>query len=428
MTEDADRTLLARRQRALGPAYRLFYRQPLHVVRGEGMHLFDADGEEYLDAYNNVPCVGHSHPRVIEAVDAQMRRVNTNTRYLQDGVVDYAERLLATLPAAIGRLMLTCSGSEANDLALRVATSVTGHQGIIVTANAYHGVTQAVAAISPSLGEGVGLGAHVRTIPTPDLWRSGLATEAFTEAMVHHVRDAAADLIRHGHGVAALVVDAVFSSDGVHSDPTGWLTPAAEVVRSLGGLYVADEVQAGFGRLGEGMWGFDRHGVVPDIVTMGKPMGNGFPIAAAAFRPELLEDFGRRSRYFNTFGGNSVSVAAAGAVLDVIEDDGLITHAAEVGAGLRAGLDEIANACGQVGGVRGTGLFYGLDLVTDPGSTTPDPGLASAVVDGLRERHVLIGSSGPAGNVLKIRPPLVCTAGDATRLLDELAAVLGRAR
>lgn len=271
----ADQDLVSRRRRVMGPAYRLLYEHPVHFVRGNGVHLYDPAGEEYLDAYNNVPCVGHAHPAVSSAVAAQVELLNTNTRYLQEGVVDYAERLLGTLPDEVGNVMFTCTGSEANDLALRVARFVTGNTGLVVTENAYHGVTQAVAAMSPSLGEGVDLAPHVRLVPAPDLWASGLTAPEFADAMVRHVEEAVEDLRRHGHGVCALVLDSVFSSDGILPDPTGWIARAAEVVRRAGGLYVADEVQSGFGRLGTGMWGFPRHGVVPDIVTMGTPWATG---------------------------------------------------------------------------------------------------------------------------------------------------------
>lgn len=416
--------LLARRRRVLGPAYRLFYDEPVHAVRARGVHLWDADGVQYLDAYNNVPSVGHGEPRVIRAVQRQLERLNTNTRYLQDGIVDYAEDLLSTFPDELGHVMFTCSGSEANDLALRVARHVTGHTGVVVTANAYHGVTGDLAAMSPSLGPGVHLGPQVRVVPGPDQWRSGLDDASFAAAMTAHVAAAVDDLERHGHGVAALVADGVFASDGIFPHPTGWLAAAAATVRGAGGLYVADEVQPGFGRLGEGMWGFARHGVVPDVVTLGKPMGNGMPIAAAVFRPELLEDFGHRVRYFNTYGGSSACVAAAQAVLDVVRDDDLVAHAHAVGARLLAGVRELTAGLDQVGQVRGAGLYLGVDLVTDRRSRQPDPGLAAEVVTAMRARHVLTSASGAGANVLKIRPPLVFTDLDSERLLAVLTEAL----
>lgn len=420
---ESERQLVHRRDRVLGPAYRLFYEHPVTVDHASGVHLYDAEGNEYLDVYNNVPCVGHAHPHVVEAVHTQMQRVNTNTRYLQDGVVDYAERLLATFPEQLDNVMFTCTGSEANDLAMRVARWVTGGTGVIVTANAYHGVTEAVAAFSPSLGANVPLGEHVRVIPAPDPLRLGVTGAEFTRVMREHVQAAVDDLRRHGVQVCALIADCAFSSDGIHPDPTGWLADAAEVVRAAGGLYIADEVQPGFGRLGDGWWGFARHGVVPDIVTMGKPMGNGIPIAAAVFRPELLESFGASIRYFNTFGGNSVSIAAAQAVFDVIESERLIDNAKAVGDQIVAGIRSITAQDAAVAEVRGAGLFIGVDLVSDRDTLAPDTALATEIVNRLRERRVLISASGVQGNILKIRPPMAFRAGDADRLLSELDAV-----
>jgi 4-aminobutyrate aminotransferase-like enzyme len=427
------RSQVERRQRVLGPTYRLFYATPVEAVRAEGVHLYDADGREYLDAYNNVPCVGHCHPRVTAAVARQMSVLNTNTRYLQDSILAYSEELLGTFPGELGNVTYTCTGSEANDLAMRVARYRTGRDGVIVTANAYHGLTSAVAEFSPSLGAGSPLGAHVRVIDPPDELRLPPGRTA-AEHMRAQVRAAIADLERHGFGLRAFIADSIFSSDGVYADPAGFLRPVVDEVHAAGGLYIADEVQPGFGRNGDGWWGFQRHGIVPDIVTVGKPMGNGIPIAAAIFRPELLTKFGANIRYFNTFGGNTVSIAAAQAVLDVIRDEDLIENARAVGAYLLDGLKSLAAGRARIAQVRGAGLFCGVELTgvdgtgvdgTGPdGTLTPDGPLAARVVNGLRERGVLISASGPHGNVLKIRPPLPFSARDADRLLEELTAVL----
>ena len=266
-----DEARIARRARLLGPAYRLFYETPVHFVRGEGVWLYDADGQRYLDCYNNVASLGHCHPHVVAATARQSAIYASHTRYLNDIVLDYAEHLLATFPAELCHVMFTCTGSEANDLALRIAFAHTGGTGVIVTENAYHGVTLATASLSPSLGAGVPLGAHVRTVPAP--------TDAASFAA--DVQAAIADLTRHGIQPAALLVDTIFSSDGVHADPPGFLKPAAEAIRAAGGLFIADEVQPGFARTGEAMWGFQRHGLIPDMVSMGKPMGNGYPVAGS---------------------------------------------------------------------------------------------------------------------------------------------------
>jgi 4-aminobutyrate aminotransferase-like enzyme len=410
------RDIVARRTALLGPGYRLFYERPVEIVRASGVYLYDADGNEYLDAYNNVPCVGHANPVVTEAVARQLGQVATHTRYASTAIVDYAERLLASHDPAIGNVTFTCTGSEAVDLALRVARFATGARGVIVTENAYHGVTEAVAAISPSLGSNVPLGPDVRTVPPPDPTLGDAA--AVGQAFAASVEAAAADLERHGISLAAFVADSLFSTDGILPDPAGFLAPAVEAVRARGGLYVADEVQPGFGRTGDAMWGYQRHGVVPDLVAMGKPMGNGLPIAALAARPEVNAAFGRAVRYFNTFGGNNVCIAAATAVLDVIEHDRLVDNARDVGRYLRAG---IAKLGGPIGAVRGAGLYIGADLVVDG---APAPALAARVVNALRERRVLISATGPAANTLKIRPPLPFARGDADRFLAALQAVL----
>ncbi|HEY0295938.1 MAG TPA: aspartate aminotransferase family protein [Bordetella sp.] len=400
----AERAMIARRQRVLGPAYRLFYDKPLHIVRGEGVWLYGADGQRYLDAYNNVASVGHSHPRVVAAIAEQAAVLNTHTRYLHDGVLDYAERLLATLPEPLSQVIFTCTGSEANDLALRVARSCTGASGVIVTQLAYHGVTASVAAVSPSLGKSVPLGLETRTVAAPDTYRLDPATlGAWFAAQVQSAID---DMLRHGIRPAALLVDTIFSSDGVYADPAGFLAPAVEAIRAAGGLFIADEVQAGFARTGSRMWGFQRHGLVPDIVTMGKPMGNGHPIAAMVARPDVLERFGRESRYFNTFGGNPVSCAAAAATLSVIQDEGLQANAARTGQYLREGFRQLAQRHERIGDVRGDGLFIGVELVQDRASKAPAKEAMHGFVNRMREERILLSATGLHGNVLKLRPQL----------------------
>ena len=387
------RALVERRERALGTAYRLFYREPIQFVRASGTRLWDADGREYLDAYNNVPSVGHAHPRVVAAIAEQAATLNTHTRYLSAGLIDYAEDLLGTLPAAIGNVMFTCTGSEANDLALRIAKNATGGTGIIVTANAYHGVTTEVAAISPSLGGPESLADWVRVVDPLNLAAS--------------TREALADFDKAAITPAAFVIDTILASDGVFAEVE--LVEAVAAVRARGGLFIADEVQPGFGRLGTGMWGFDRYGLVPDLVTVGKPMANGHPVAAVLAHPELIEEFGKRVRYFNTFGGNTVSIAAAQATLDVLRDERLIDNARNIGAYLKG---ELA----RFGDVRGEGLFIGVELENEE--------RALSVVNDLRDRGVLLAASGPLNNVLKVRPPLPFSREDADLLLTELDRVV----
>jgi 4-aminobutyrate aminotransferase-like enzyme len=409
----ATRELIRRREAALGGAYRLFYAEPVEFARACGVYLYDPAGEPYLDAYNNVPSVGHSHPHVTEAVTRQLGTLNTHTRYLTEGVVGYAERLLATHElGAPARAMFTCTGSEANDLALRVARRHTGGTGVIVTANAYHGVTAAIAELSPSLGRGVALGRDVRVVPGP------AAGVNFTAAVAWAI----ADLERYGVRLAAFLADSLFSSDGIHPDPAGFLGPVAEITRAAGGLYIADEVQSGFGRTGTHMWGYQRHGIAPDIVTMGKPMGNGLPIAGLVARRDVLDEFGRDARYFNTFGGNPVCVAAASAVLDVLEAERLPANAAATGAYLKDALARLAADSTVLGEVRGAGLYLGID-VADPATGAPSAGLAGAIVNGMRERRVLISATGPEGSVLKVRPPLPFGPEHADQFLTALAEV-----
>jgi 4-aminobutyrate aminotransferase-like enzyme len=401
-----DRALIERRRAALGPAYRLFYEHPVHLVRGEDVWLYGADGTRYLDVYNNVVPVGHCHPHVVGAIAAQAGTLCTHTRYLAGPVVDYAERLLATMPAELGHVMFTCTGSEANDLALRIAADFTAAEGVIISDNAYHGTTHLIAGLSPSLGAGVALNPHARLVPPP-LHGDGARFAA-------DVARAVDELGRAGIRPCALLVDTIFTSDGVAADPAGYLAPAVEVIRAAGGIFIADEVQPGFGRTGAGMWCYARHGLVPDMVTMGKPMGNGYPVAAVAMQPRVVAAFGAKARYFNTFGGNSVAIAAAGAVLDVIEGQGLIQNAARVGQAFAAALRGTVG----LGPVRAAGLMIGVDVLTDAGA--PDAGRAGRLVNRLRDHGVLISASGRAGHTLKIRPPLTFGLEHVDLFMDRL--------
>ncbi len=414
------RAIVSRRAAVLGPAYRLFYERPVEFVRASGVHLYDAAGNEYLDAYNNVPSVGHCHPRVVEAVSRQVATLNTHTRYASTALLDYAERLLATFPARLDHVMFTCTGSEAVDLALRVARYYTRASGVIVTSNAYHGTTAAAAEISPSLGAGVALGHDVWTINLP-LERMATSSDVAQE-LAASVRTAIADMTRHGVRLAAFVADSLLSSDGIFPDPRGLLRPVADVVHEAGGLYIADEVQPGFARTGDSMWGFTRHDLDPDLVVMGKPMGNGMPIAAVAARAEVVEEFGTTSRYFNTFGGNSVCVAAANAVLDVIEEEALLENSRVVGDYLRGALRDVSARRDDVIAVRGVGLYVAANVVSPEDGST-DARRAGEIVNGLRERRVLISATGHAGNVLKIRPPLPFAKEHVDQFTDALGEV-----
>ena len=414
-------SVIARRQATFGASSVLVYQRPIRMVRAEGVWMFDADGRRYLDVYNNVASVGHCHPRVVEAIAKQAATLNTNTRYLYDNVHDYAERLLKTFPARLSNIVFTCTGSESNDLALRLTKSFTGGAGFVVTETAYHGNTEAVTEVSPSSFKTRTVPPHVRTVPPPDLYRH--PTNDLGARFAEEIAEAIADLKRNGVKFGGLLVDSIFSSDGIYADPAGFLKQAVDVVHKAGGLFISDEVQPGFGRTGTAMWGFQRHSVEPDIVTMGKPMGNGFPVGGVVTRPEILEAFCETTGYFNTFGGNPVAAAAGLAVLEVIEDEGLVENAKEVGGYFRSGLQEMASRHPSIGDVRSAGLFIGIEFSL-PGTTDPDAAAASYAINALKERGVLIGAAGAYGNVLKVRPPLCFSRDNADFFLETFDAVL----
>ena len=405
--------LVVRRRRVFGPTSMLFYARPLNLVRGEGVWLIGADGTRYLDAYNNVASVGHCHPRVVAAVSRQMATLNTHNRYLCEIVYTYAERLLATLPRELSNIVLTCTGSESVDLALRIARAVTGGTGFIVTEHAYHGNTLAVTEISPSSASAEPRNPHVFLVPAPDTYRT--RSKDVGPLFAANIRKAIAAMKRKKIRFAGLVADSIFSSDGIYPGQPGFMAEAIASVRKAGGMFIADEVQPGFARTGE-MWGFERHGIVPDMVVMGKPMGNGYPIGGVAVEPDLLETFGATAGYFNTFGGNPVAAAAGLAVLETLEAENLQQNALEIGTYLLAELNVVARRFKCVGDVRGKGLYIGVELVRDRKSKKPDRATATRVVEILRDRNILVGIAGPHGNILKIRPPL-CFERDHADLL-----------
>ena len=410
-----------RRAASFGASSVLFYAQPIEMVRAHGAYMFDAGGRRYLDLYNNVASVGHSHPVVVEAVSRQLTVLNTHTRYLNEGIEAYAEELLITFPDQLSNLVMTCTGSEANDLALRIAQRNTNAKGIIVTRAAYHGNTAAVAEISPSALRRRAPAKHVKVIDAPD---SRLASNR--DCALHFEQSVSAaiqELNSSGVGFCALIVDSIFSSDGIFSDPAGFLQIAVQKVQQANGVFIADEVQPGFGRTGDAMWGFMRHGVIPDIVTLGKPMGNGFPMGGVVTRPELLQKFCEETGYFNTFAGSPVAAAAGSAVLKVLKEEKLLENSATVGAYLKQGLLNLKQRFPRVGDVRGAGLFIGLDLI-DPSNGAPDPTFAGLTINALREKCILIGAAGSFGHTLKIRPPLCFSKEDADVFLVALDMTL----
>ncbi len=397
------------RGRAFGDQ-ELSYHRPLHLVRGDGVMLEAADGQRYLDAYNNVPVLGHSHPSVVAAVAAQLETLNTNSRYLQDVPVELAERLLATLPERFDRVLLVNSGSEANDLAWRIARHATGAAGGIATQWAYHGITEATFAFSPESWRGADPPAHIRVVPPPP---------AAPTAVVEAVRSLSAS----GHGLAAMFLDGVFTSDGVLGPAHEWTRAAVAAVHEAGGLYVADEVQAGHGRTGQHLWSFVAGDVLADLVTVGKPMGNGYPVAAVVGPADLVDPFVRGADYFSTFGGSTAACAAALAVLRTIDEARLVAGAAAVGAHLLEALREVATDHTDVAAVRGWGLTLAVDIV-DPATGWPSADRAGRVVEGMRAHGVLIGRTGRDGATVKIRPPLVFADEHVDLLIAALRATL----
>lgn len=408
--------LLERRARLLGPNVPIFYDRPVEIVRGQGASLFDAQGQRYLDAYNNVAHCGHSHPRIVKAICEQAGVLNTHTRYLHEGILDYAEALLGKVSFP-GQLLMTCTGSEANDVALRMAQAVTGKRGFIATDNTYHGNTTAVAHLStrrPPIG---GWPDHIRRVPAPDsLAPLGRSLAAQPEAFAAHVARAIDELEASGHGFAGFMLCPIFANEGMPGVAPGFLDPTVEVIRRAGGLILCDEVQPGFGRIGSHFWGHEWLGFTPDVVTMGKPMGNGHPVAGLVAAPEVMVAFREAFGYFNTFGGNPVSVAAAMEVLRVIEDEGLQENAAEVGAYLLDGLREFSHPL--IADTRGLGLFLGIELARDGEPASVEAG---RIVEAMRDRHVLMGRVGRAQHILKIRPPMVFSRADADELIGKLA-------
>ena len=412
--------LVARRAAVFGTALApLTYSTPLHLVRGRGVWLEDIDGRRYLDSYNNVPVVGHAHPRVATAIADQARVLNTNLRYLHPRAIELAERLVASMPEGSGldTVLFLNAGSEATDLAWRLATVATGNTGGLVTTFAYHGVTTASTDLSPEEWRGGWCPDHVEPF-TPPVEEAG-ATAA-------PVRDAIERLAARGHRPAALFVDTAYTSDGVLAAGASYHAGIAEAAHAAGAFVVADEVQAGYGRSGEHLWSFVACGLQPDLVTLGKPMGNGHPIAAVIARRDDVDRLAGQAEFFSTFGGNPVAAAAGLAVLDVIRDEQLVSHAAEVGGRLRSGLEALGDRHPSVATVRGRGLLLGVELVHGDGA--PDPEAAARVLDGVRERGVLIGSTGSHDNVLKVRPPLVVSPGEADMIVAAIDEVLADLR
>ena len=411
-----------RRARLMGPNVPTFYQSPVHIVKGQGVWLWDANGKRYLDCYNNVAHVGHCHPRVVAAIAGQAATLNTHTRYFHDGVLDYIERLTATLGHGISQAIMVCTGSEANDIALRMAQAVTGKTGMIATDNTYHGNTAAVSQLStrkPPIG---GYAPNIRLVPSPETLRPvGGTVEGQAAAFAAHVTRAIAELEAAGFGFSGMLFCPVFANEGLPTLPPGFLAPTMAAIRRAGGVVIADEVQPGFGRVGSHFWGHDLMGVAPDIVTVGKPMANGHPVACVLARPDVMAAFRDAFSYFNTFGGNPVSAAACNAVLSVIEDEGLQQNAATVSAHLLDRLRALRHPL--LADVRATGMFFGVEFVTNA-AMTPATDFVATLVEDMVDRGFLLNKIGRGGGALKIRPPMPFSIENADQLADALQAAL----
>lgn len=398
--------LLNRHHHAVGRGAPLFYDSPIELVSGDGVWLTAADGRRYVDLYNNVPCVGHGNPRVAQAIGQQAAKLNVHSRYLHRSVVEYVERLVGLHHDGIESAVLACSGSEATEMALTLARGATGNKGIICTNATYHGNTSLVSKLT-ALPVGVDRNG-VRSISNPQRFRpldDGLSEDELRNVYLAELADTIKTFQDEGVGVAAIMLCSILANEGLTRPPHGWFDEATRMVRNAGGLVIADEVQAGFARSGQ-WWGYDTSGFTPDVVCMGKPMGNGLPLSAVAASNELVTAFRTRHRYFNTFASSPLQAAAGMAVIDEIVDRDLVTSVAEVGAHLRSKLQAMTAEVPAIGDVRGHGLFIGIDWV-HPGTTDPDVEGAARMVEALKQRGMLLGKAGQHGNVLKIRPPLV---------------------
>ena len=423
MRPRASSELLAARRRNLGPSLSISYESPLHIVAGERQFLVDASGRRYLDCVNNVAHVGHSHPYVVAAATEQMRRLNTNTRYLHELLIDYSERLIATLPDELSVVYLVNSGSEANELALRMARAHTGRNDCLVVDGAYHGNTSAMIDLSPYKFDGPGgrgCPSWVQKVPMPDVYRGSHRSEDAGRLYAAYVGAAA----RQTNDLAAFFCESALSCGGQIILPPDYLREAYAAVRAAGGICVADEVQTGFGRAGSHFWMFETQGVVPDIITLGKPIGNGHPLGAVITTREIAASFANGMEYFNTFGGNPVSCAIGLAVLDVIRDEELQRNALEVGEYLKQELIRLQSSHSLIGDVRGQGLFLGIELVRNRATLEPAASEAAWLIEGMKNRGVLLSTDGPLHNVIKIKPPIIFSQPDADVLISNLNSAL----
>ena len=419
-------TLRIRRDRALGAGAELFYDEPLEIVRGEGVYLFDSDGRRYVDMYNNVPVVGHANPAVVKAMAEQQATLNVHSRYLHEGIVSFAERLAGLYHDDIESVVFGCSGTEAVEVSIQMARLSTGKRGLVCSDATYHGNSELVGSMSylwhapPESGD-------VRAFPYPDLYRpleEGLSEDALCDLYLERVESAIDSLNAEGPGFAALVMCSIFANEGPPEVPAGFMQKVTDLAHRKGGLVIADEVQSGYGRTGR-WWGYEAMDFLPDIVVTGKPMGNGLPISATASNRELVSAFRAEKDYFNTCAASPLQAAVGLAVLDEIERLDLVRNAEEVGAWLIAELKRRVSEHEVIGDARGYGLFLGVEIVNDKESKAPDAALTLALSDRLKDKGFLTSYSGKYDNVLKIRPPLVFSRENADQFLAAFDECMG---
>ena len=426
----SDRNRLQKlRKKYLSQSFSLSYNEPLHLVRGRGQYLYDSKGNEYLDAVNNIQHVGHSHPKVTEAANEQFKKLNTNTRYLDKTILDYARALTDKLPSNLNKCYFTNSGSESNDLALRIARNHSNSKETIVLEGAYHGHVTSLIEISPYKHDGPGGKGppeYVHVVPMPDPFRgiyrgqsSGLKYAAEVKTILDEIRS-------DNKRVSAFIFEPILGCGGQIIPPNGFLSSSFKMVRDNNGVCIADEVQVGFGRMGESFWGFETQEIVPDIVTLGKSIGNGHPLSVVVTSEDLSNEFNNGMEYFNSFGGNPVSCAIGHAVLKVIEEEELQKNAFRVGNELKTLLNEVKSVHDIIGDVRGKGLFLGIEIIRDLETLEPDKQVTHKIVNEMRNRKILLSSDGPDHNVIKVKPPMVFNSSNALFLVETLDKVLSK--
>ena len=416
-----------RRQKFISPSFSLSYEEPLNFVRGKAQYLYDSKGVEYLDAVNNIQHVGHSHPKVTEAATRQLEQLNTNTRYLDETILDYADALTKKLPQGLDRCFFTNSGSESNDLALRIARHHANSKETIVLEGGYHGHSISLIEVSPYKHNGPGGQGppeYVHMVPMPDPFRGIYRGPSSGPEYASEVKKILDRLNAEHKSISAFIVESIMGCGGQLIPPTGFLSESFGMVRESGGLCITDEVQIGFGRMGECFWGFETQDITPDIVTLGKSIGNGHPLSVVVTTKELSDEFNNGMEYFNSFGGNPVSCAIGHAVLNIIEEEDLQKNAFEVGKELLTLLDQLKSKHDIIGDVRGKGLFLGIEIINESETRSPDQTATNQIINEMQNKGILLSSDGPDHNVIKIKPPMVFNRPNALFLVETLDKVL----